>query len=169
MHYITDIYMETKDVEEKSMKKIIIILCACMLSACGSSQKPEQLSQGNTAVNQSEIKQTQIEITGVELDEMLAMNQSFLLYVYGANCSYCHKFSPILLDVLEEQSLQIFKIVVDTNEDNFAKVDAVINGGLNGWPALYVFADGEEIAQSVGLIDKQNLEIFVDANRQVFQ
>ena len=69
---------------------------------------------------------------------------NFVFYMYGATCSGCHKFTPILKEYVEEAGINIYAIEV--------------NQVLKGNPELAQTLEG---TPSIGLVKEGELHTFI--------
>lgn len=99
------------------------------------------------------------EMTGQELDELVATGKNVVCDFFATWCGPCRMLSPVMEELSEEFS-----------ETTFAKVDVDKNGDLAASlnvfsiPDVFVFANGEVKAHNLGYLPKEQMREFLKNN-----
>ena len=90
--------------------------------------------------------------------EVLKSDKPVLVDFWAPWCGPCRMLAPILSQIAEEKAdvLKVGKVNVDEDADLAAKY------GISSIPALFLFKDGKVVAQTVGFMQKAQLERFVE-------
>ncbi len=105
-----------------------------------------------------EKKNMEIELTSANFEaEVLKSDKPVLVDFWAPWCGPCRMLGPIVAEVAREKAgtLKVCKVNVDEASDLAAKY------GINSIPALFLFRDGKVAAQTVGFMQKPDLERFV--------
>ncbi len=105
-----------------------------------------------------EKKNMEIELTSANFEaEVLKSDKPVLVDFWAPWCGPCRMLGPIVAEVAREKAgtLKVCKVNVDEASDLAAKY------GINSIPALFLFRDGKVAAQTVGFMQKTDLERFV--------
>lgn len=103
-------------------------------------------------------------VTETELEQKINNKETFVIYIYGKNCSYCTKFAPTLDGFLNDNNYKINKIMSD-DSPNLKKI---IGDTYQGTPSIYVFKEGLITDYIIGQKTLKELENFVRNNKSVF-
>lgn len=140
------------------MKKIFTVVFAlliCFASASCSCKNPDEKTPITLIDDQYVETEGKIEflISYDVLKTRFDNKENFAFFMYGATCSGCHKFTPILQDYLKEAKIKMYAIEVTTlSQANQELVDT-----LGATPAVAVVKDGElyEFIEGYGKDDAQ--------------
>lgn len=84
--------------------------------------------------------------------EVLNCDKTVLIDFYADWCGPCKMFAPIIDEVANEnQNIKVVKINIDDNQDIAAKYQ------IMSIPTLVIVRNGNEVARSVGVIDKDKI------------
>lgn len=85
-------------------------------------------------------------------EEVLNCDKTVLIDFYADWCGPCKMFAPIIDEVANEnQNIKVVKINIDDNQDITAKYQ------IMSIPTLVIVRNGNEVARSVGVIDKDKI------------
>lgn len=85
-------------------------------------------------------------------EEVLNCDKTVLIDFYADWCGPCKMFAPIIDEVANEnQNIKVVKINIDDNQDIAAKYQ------IMSIPTLVIVRNGNEVARSVGVIDKDKI------------
>ena len=85
-------------------------------------------------------------------EEVLNSDKTVLIDFYADWCGPCKMFAPIIDEVANEnQNIKVVKINIDDNQDIAAKYQ------IMSIPTLVIVRNGNEVARSVGVIDKDKI------------
>lgn len=79
-----------------------------------------------------------------------------LVDFYADWCGPCKMLAPVLEELAKEVDVTILKVNVDQNPNVAQKY------GIMSIPAMYLFKDGEVVAQKVGFQTKEMLKQFIE-------
>ncbi len=139
------------------------MLAAPWTKAIAGDAKPVPVATGEkgasvTVKKQNKEKNMEIELTSANFEaEVLKSDKPVLVDFWAPWCGPCRMLGPIVAEVAKEKAgtLKVCKVNVDEASDLAAKY------GINSIPALFLFKDGKVAAQSVGFMQKPDLERFV--------
>ena len=100
----------------------------------------------------------EIELTAVNFEEEVLKSAVPVLVDFWAPwCGPCRMLAPVLAQIAEEKSgaLKVGKVNVDE------AADLAVRYGISSIPALLLFKGGQVAAQTVGFMQKPELERFV--------
>ena len=87
---------------------------------------------------------------------VLKSNKPVLVDFYAAWCGPCRMVAPVIHEIAEErEDILVGKVNVDESPELAAKY------GIASIPAVFLFRNGEVVNQSVGFMQKPELERFV--------
>lgn len=93
------------------------------------------------------------EISGAELEQVLADNDKVFVDFFATWCGPCKMLTPVLDQVASEHPEVTFvKVDVDRN------LDATRKYRVMAMPTVVVFENGREKTRSVGYLPKENIE-----------
>ena len=155
------VYMEPIDspfdvadriIEQMKADSINIIFVDFHAEATGEKGASVTVKKQNKETNM------EIELTSANFEaEVLKSDKPVLVDFWAPWCGPCRMLGPIVAEVAKERAgtLKVCKVNVDEASDLAAKY------GINSIPALFLFKDGKVAAQSVGFMQKPDLERFV--------
>ncbi len=100
------------------------------------------------------------ELTGRALDELVSSGETVVCDFWAPWCGPCRMLGPVLEKLGEKfaERARFVKINVDENGDLAASL------GIFSIPDVYVFADGQVKAHSVGYLSEEQMEHFLEEN-----
>jgi len=100
------------------------------------------------------------EVTGKDLEQILVENR-VLVDFYSANCGPCKMLSFVLNEVAKEtaENITIVKINFGENKETVEKY------GVEGYPTLILFDNGQEIKRMKGLQQKTAILKMINADK----
>lgn len=99
------------------------------------------------------------------LQQKINNKESFVVYLYGKNCSYCKAFAPTIEGYLEQNKFKINKV----SSDDSPNLKTIIGDTYQGTPAIYVYKDGVIADYMLGQKTEKELSAFVTKNSSVFE
>ena len=124
-------------------------------------------NNNEVAINDSIIntQQTQTNVIKVDTDSWgdMVLNESKYVLVdfYALWCGPCKMISPLIEEIAQDSNY--------TNDFSFCKLNVdddsqiAIDYGVQYLPTLIIFKDGEEVARSVGYLEKDQLIQFIQS------
>ena len=146
----------------KSRYGIINPVCGALLimfglwMLVGPYVKPSPAEKNETN-NEKESNAMEIELTSANFEEeVLKSDKPVLVDFWAPWCGPCRMLAPFVAQLAEEKAgqLKVGKVNVDEAPDLAAKY------GINSIPAIFLFKNGQVAAQSVGFMQKADLERF---------
>ena len=144
----------------------IWMIAAPWTKALAAEKAPEQAvaGEGASTTNATVKKETnkekktmEIELTSANFEaEVLKSDKPVLVDFWAPWCGPCRMLAPIVAQLAEEKAgqIKVGKVNVDEAPDLAAKY------GINSIPALFLFKNGQVAAQTVGFMQKADLERF---------
>jgi thioredoxin 1 len=127
----------------------VVAALFCVVSGCGGN---------SAAMNQSTANVKHI--TDAEFDaEVTQSTQPVVVDCYATWCGPCRQLAPIVDNLADEYSGKIKFVKV--NVDESPKLSQKFQ--IQGIPTLLFFRDGKLVDTSVGLLEKQELTVRLDA------
>ena len=98
---------------------------------------------------------------------MMKDSSVHIFYVARPTCSYCVKFAPILIDVIEEYDLTVNYINIDEEESSAINRIETSSDKLEGFgtPTLVITQNNEVTYVNIGYIDKEALLKFFEDSK----
>lgn len=157
------------------MKKILLILCVVLLTACSTNIYTDgaKFEREYESLNESGIVvdiDTDNNIKYLELSEVVDFleNKTGVIYFGFPNCPWCRNIIPILLEVAKEEGYGVYyfnpKDVRGTDNENFKKVMSILNPYLTSnsegvktlyVPDVYFVKDGQIVGNHLGSVSSQ--------------
>lgn len=89
--------------------------------------------------------------------EVLQSDKPVILDFWATWCGPCRMIAPILEEISQErEDIKVCKVNVDEEQE------LAIQHGIMSIPTLIYFKNGEEVAQSVGVIPKEKILSYID-------
>ena len=122
------------------MKKVLMVVLSFIFLFSTVSCKCNK-KEMVTLVDEQYDEQGRVEkLTSYDkLAELYNAKSNFVFYMYGATCSGCHKFTPILEEYVAENGIVIYAIEVMTLKE----ANPEIVKTLRYTPAVAIIKDGE--------------------------
>lgn len=140
------------------MKKIFAILTLVLcfsITACSCKEEKKQLvlEDAQYADGQGNID---FMATFDTIQEKIDSKANFVFYMYGATCSGCHKFTPILLEYVKENGINIYAVEVNV----VYEANKELKQTLGCTPSVAIFKGGE-IYDRIDSCQKGQAEYFL--------
>ena len=95
-----------------------------------------------------------VELESNNFDDLINEDK-VLVDFYADWCGPCRMLSPILDEVMEEESIKLVKVNVDNHEDIAKRY------GVMSIPTIILFKNKEEVNKNIGLLSKEELIEFL--------
>lgn len=132
------------------MKKLLLVVFAFIFTfssvSCGCKKEPIKLEDAQYGEGGVEYLSSYEKIR-----ERIDSKSNFVFYMYGATCSGCHKFTPILTEYVEEVGINMYAIEVN----DLLEANKSLAQTLEGTPAVAIMKDGELYTYISGYADDQ--------------
>ena len=141
------------------MKKILVmvlslIVCFTTLACSCNKVDPVVLEDAQYTTGIGEIRFME---SFDPLQEKIDSRSTFVFYMYGATCSGCHRFTPILEEYVEENGINIYAVEVNM----VARGNLALKQTLGCTPAIGIIKDGE-LYQYIDACNKNHTSYFMD-------
>ncbi len=100
-----------------------------------------------------------IKVTDAEFENQIIQSDVPVVVDFWAEwCGPCKQIGPVLEELSDEYGgkIKIAKVDTDSNQEWAAKL------GVRGIPALFIFKDGELVANKSGAAPKSTLKSWID-------
>lgn len=123
--------------ERSKMKKILIVMAVLLVVLAGCAKEE--------VINFSD---------GNEVREMMENKESFVLVFGNSNCSGCITYKPILEEVINNKSLVVTYIEIDTVDRDpvVSLVEDYFDNDIEYTPATFFIEEGEIVDKFYGAI-----------------
>lgn len=108
-----------------------------------------------------------VEMSATELQTRIDAKESFTVYIYADNCSYCVSFRPVLEAFLINNEKTINKTNVTTNAD-YQLVATVLGDKFQGTPSIYSIENGKIADYVMGAKTQEELTTYEAKNETLF-
>ena len=100
------------------------------------------------------------EMTGKELDELVASGETVVCDFWAAWCGPCRMLGPVVEKLSEEFAGRAKFVKVDVDENG----DLAASLGIFSIPDVYIFADGQVKTHNLGYLPEEQLREFFEKN-----
>ena len=128
---------------------LILILVATVVISTVAMAPNNKNEEHNTSQGEDGEYQSYVVVDSEELSGMLASGNSFFLFVGRPTCPYCMEFSPLLEEVIRENSLLVYHYNTDDGQENGGDLYGEILTKLNvsGVPVMMRIENGERASE----------------------
>lgn len=117
------------------MKKVVVSFIVCLMVIGCQNKELYELS------GEYYNKETSFtEITKQELETLEKDRKSFSIFVYSPNCTTSASFHKVLINFLEQEQLNFYKISA------IQAKDTMINKTLKYYPSVVIYQEGEIVS-----------------------
>jgi thioredoxin 1 len=95
-----------------------------------------------------------LEVTGVNMDEAIKNNPSFVVDCWAPWCGPCRMMSPVIDDLAKDYEGRIRFGKMNTDENR----ETAVKYGIMSIPTLLIFKDGKLVDRKIGALPKKTLE-----------
>lgn len=162
----------TQNVSEKKANEVTrtIVVCAVLIVLIGltfvvglTTKKDKLLYQSHVGIK---------DITVSEYLDIIAKDDTSIIYIGRPGCGYCQMFNPILTEVLNKYKIgveyvNIEEIASEEEWNSFIESNDYLSAGEWGTPTLIIYKNGEVVNINPGYVENDVLVKFLSDNELI--
>lgn len=123
----------------------LLLALLCLLTAYQKQVTKETITSSSTIASSNQASQSYTTISLAELQEKMATDEDFFLYVGRPTCPYCEIFLPKLEEAIQETGTPVYYLNTDLESDTTAINSFLVGQQVQTVPHLAYYHGQEKV------------------------